>query len=126
MRKPLFLFVLALSFSAGVLATLAVQRWNAHQDIAIMITRARTRADHAALASYCEAEAADNRSKADFHARLAKTYNQSHPGWQLGMHCEDMSQYFHKIADQDSDLAPISRQNIAIWRRSCDELASET
>ena len=105
MTRTLFLFVLAVTFSAGVLATLAVQRWNVHQDIAIMIARARTPADHAALASYFEVEAAENRGKADFHARLAKTYNQSHPGWQLGMHCEDMSQYFNKIADQDSDLA---------------------
>jgi hypothetical protein len=64
-----------------------------------MITNARTPTDHEALASYFERRAAENSANAAFHARLGETYNDSHPGWRLAMHCDDIAQYFSKIGD---------------------------
>lgn len=110
MRAIFLALFFVLTFSAGVVATLAVQRWTANADVAMMITNAKTAADHEALASYFERQAAENRVKAAFHARLEKAYNASHPDWRLAMHCDDMAQYFSKIAEQDSELAAQHRK----------------
>lgn len=110
MRRIFFATAFVVTFSAGALATLAVQRWTTGADIALMVARAKTPADHEALASYFEKEAADSRSKAAFHARLSHLYNASHPDWKLARHCEEVSQSFNEISEQDSALATEHRK----------------
>ena len=80
-------------------------------DLEQMIANAKTPADHEAIATYYDREAADNDSKAEFHKKLAKTYADLHikPS-DMWNHCEQMAKYFEGVARDAKLLAAEHRE----------------
>jgi hypothetical protein len=85
----------------------AVQEANLEQ----MITNAKTPADHEAIATYYDREAADNASTAEFHRKLAKAYADLHiKPTDMRHHCEEMAKYFAGVARDAKLLAAEHRE----------------
>ena len=76
-------------------------------DILRMVMEAKTPADHEAIASYYEKQAAENEAQAASHRELAATYRQFHNTNKnmMAPHCEIMADSYAKIAAEDSALA---------------------
>ena len=72
-----------------------------------MVMEAKTPADHEAIASYYEKQAAENEAQAANHRELAATYRQFHNTNKnmMAPHCEIMADSYAKIAAEDSALA---------------------
>jgi len=80
------------------------------------VTEAKTPADHEAIASYYEKEAATAKDKAEEHHRLAEIYrNRSvSPRGQvqptMANHCQQMAENFESIATENTALAKAHQQ----------------
>jgi hypothetical protein len=84
-------------------------------DLEKAITGAKTSADHEAIASYYDKEAATAKDKAAEHRRLAETYRtlsvsgrgQLQP---MGIHCQQLAQIYESAAADNAALATAHRQ----------------
>jgi hypothetical protein len=84
-------------------------------DLEKAITGAKTPADHEAIASYYDREAATAKAKAEEHRRLAETYRtlavsgrgQLQP---MGMHCQQLAEIYESAAADNAALAMAHRQ----------------
>ncbi len=77
-----------------------------------MITSAKTPADHEAIATYFEQEAADTKKKADLHRRTAETYRSAKipkPVYMAEM-CDNIAAMWDKIAADQEKLATAHRE----------------
>jgi len=80
------------------------------------VTGAKTPADHEAIASYYEKEAATAKDKAAEHRRLAETYRtlsvsgrgQGQPT--MANHCQQLAQNYESIATENTTPATAHRQ----------------
>ena len=87
---------------AGAQATI-VDDDNLNQSIA----NAKTPADHEAIATYYDQEAADAEKKAELHRNSAATYRQlkiAKPVYMANM-CDGIAKYWDKVAADAKDLA---------------------
>ncbi len=99
--------VLATAMPIPAIGADAVQEANLEQ----MIANAKTPADHEAIATYYDREAADNASTAEFHRKLAKTYADLHiKPTDMRHHCEEMAKYFAGVARDAKLLAAEHRE----------------
>ena len=101
-------------------ASLPIMRAGAQQAVVTddnldqMITSAKTPADHDAIASFYQQQAADAKKKADLHRRIAETYRRlkiSKPVYMADM-CDGIAAMWDKIAADNSKLAK-AHQNMA-------------
>ena len=84
-------------------------------DLEKAIAGAKTQADHEAIASYYDREAAIAKDKAAEHRRLAETYRTLaasgraplHP---MGIHCQQLAQTYESAASENATLAAGHRQ----------------
>jgi hypothetical protein len=84
-------------------------------DLEKAITEAKTPADHEAIASYYDREAATAKAKAEEHRRLAETYRtlavsgrgQLQP---MGLHCQQLAEIYERAAADNAALATAHRQ----------------
>jgi hypothetical protein len=79
------------------------------------VTEAKTPADHEAIASYYEKEAATAKDKAAEHRRLAEIYRTQAasgraPLQPMGMHCQQLAQIYESAAADNTALAAAHRQ----------------
>lgn len=78
------------------------------------IESANTRTDHVALASFYDREAADARTNAAYHRRLAKSYEAMSPpergGASMRAHCNALVNMFEGIAVEYDGLAADHRR----------------
>jgi hypothetical protein len=84
-------------------------------DLEKAITEAKTAADHEAIASYYEREAATAKDKAAEHHRLAETYRSMAatgraPLQPMGLHCEQLVRTYESEATENAALATAHRQ----------------
>ena len=84
-------------------------------DLEKAITGAKTSADHEAIASYYDREAATAKDKAAEHQRLAETYRTlaasgRAPLQPMGMHCQQLAQIYESAAAENTALAAAHRQ----------------
>ena len=85
-------------------------------DIKQAVTGATTPADHEAIASYYDREAAAAKDQAAEHRRLAETYRRlavtpRGQGFQpMGNHCQRLAQSYEGIASDNATLAEAHRQ----------------
>jgi hypothetical protein len=84
-------------------------------DLEKAITGAKTAADHEAIASYYDREAATAKDKAAEHRRLAQTYRTlaasgRAPLEPMGIHCQQLAQTYESAAADDAALATAHRQ----------------
>jgi len=85
-------------------------------DLAKAITGAKTPAEHEAIASYYDKEAATAKDKAAEHRRLAEIYRnrsvsprgQGQPT--MANHCQQMAESFESIAGENTALAKAHQQ----------------
>jgi hypothetical protein len=96
---------------------LPAQRAGAQEkfDLEKAITGAKTSADHEAIASYYEREAATAKDKAAEHRRLAQTYRTlaasgRAPLEPMGIHCQQLAQTYESAAADNAALATAHRQ----------------
>ena len=101
-------------------ASLPIMRAGAQQAVVTddnvdqMIASAKTPADHEAIATFYEQQAADAKKKADLHRRIAETYRRlkiSKPVYMADM-CDGIAAMWDKIAADNSKLAK-AHQNMA-------------
>jgi hypothetical protein len=79
------------------------------------ITGAKTSADHEAIASYYDREAATAKDKAAEHRKLAETYRTlaasgRAPLQPMGIHCQQLAQTYESAAADNAALATAHRQ----------------
>jgi hypothetical protein len=79
------------------------------------VSEAKTPADHEAIASYYDKEAATAKDKAAEHRRLAEIYRTQAasgraPLQPMGMHCQQLAQIYESAAADDAALAAAHRQ----------------
>jgi hypothetical protein len=84
-------------------------------DLEKAITGAKTAADHEAIASYYDREAATAKDKAAEHRRLAETYRTlaatgRAPLDPMGIHCQQLAQTYESAAAENTALAAAHRQ----------------
>ena len=84
-------------------------------DLEKAITGAKTPADHEAIASYYDKEAATAKDKAAEHRRLAEIYRTQAasgraPLQPMGMHCQQLAQIYESAATDNAALAAAHRQ----------------
>jgi len=84
-------------------------------DLEKAITGAKTPADHEAIASYYDKEAATAKDKAAEHRRLAEIYRTQAasgraPLQPMGMHCQQLAQIYESAAADNTALAAAHRQ----------------
>ena len=86
---------------------LPIIRANAQQSVVTndnlnqMIAKAKTPADHEAIAAYYDREAQGNEAKAILHRDSANIY--AKPG--MTAHCNNLSKELHRAAEEDRALA---------------------
>jgi len=75
------------------------------------IAAAKTSADHEAIASYYDKEAADAEAKAKLHHAMHHRYEdfKLKPA-DMAHHCDELAKYFERVADQDKSLAKEHRE----------------
>jgi hypothetical protein len=107
--------------SAALVALLVVTKQipaNAQQppvtkdNVAQLITEARTSADHEAIAGFYQQEAADENKTAELHQSLADTYRRlkiAKPVYMAEM-CDNMAADFRKTATDANKLAAMHEQ----------------
>ena len=107
----------ALAFSVAALTTIIVlavptSRAVAAEEMSIdkMIATAKTASDHEAIANYYKQQAAEARSKADMHKKMAEQYSMSGIGNQatkthFHQHCETLIRSYQTQADEFDALA---------------------
>lgn len=71
-----------------------------------MITGAKTPADHEAIATYYDAEAAENEKKASLHSRNKNMYSKL----DFSAHCNALIRGYREAAEQDKALAAFHRE----------------
>ena len=84
-------------------------------DLEKAIMGAKTSADHEAIASYYDREAATAKDKAAEHRRLAETYRNiaatgRAPLQPMGIHCEQLVRTYESAAAENAALATAHRQ----------------
>jgi hypothetical protein len=85
---------------------LAQQKAVTSENLNQMIAKAKTPADHEAVASYYDKQAADYVAKAKLHLSVAKTYEKFRmKPPDMANHCRELARYFQRIADQYKALA---------------------
>ena len=103
--------VAALSLSTQRVGVVEAQTFNLEK----AVTEAKTPADHEAIASYYEKEAATAKDKAAEHRRLAEIYRTQAasgraPLQPMGMHCQQLVQIYESAAADNAALAAAHRQ----------------
>lgn len=87
---------------------------NAADDIAAMIANAKTAADHEAIATYYDKEAATAKESAARHTKmLAVIKTQGGPAiakWHMDKHCEDLIQQYESAAKMYGEMAAAHRE----------------
>jgi hypothetical protein len=93
-------------------------RAGAAEDVDRMIATAKTASDHEAIANYYKQQAAEARTKADMHSKMAEQYSMSGIGNQatkthFHQHCEALirsyqtqASEYDALAKAHQDLAP--------------------
>ncbi len=104
------------SFMAAGLAAVAVvflmspnaraQNAQPAENIEQMIRSAKTAADHEAIASYYDKEAAQNEEKARLHQDMANIY--AKPA--MAAHCRNLTKDYRLAANQDKELSKGQRE----------------
>jgi hypothetical protein len=84
-------------------------------DLEKAIAKAKTPADHEAIAAYYDKESAAAKAKAEQHRKLAQTYHTSGmPGrgtqFPLENHCQQLAQTYESAAAENAALAAAHRQ----------------
>jgi hypothetical protein len=84
-------------------------------DLEKAIAGAKTAADHEAIASYYDKEAATAKDKAAEHRRLAEIYRTQAatgraPLQPMGLHCQQLAQTYESAAAENAALAAAHRQ----------------
>lgn len=105
-------------FTVGVAALLLVGvalwmppiRAGAAEGIDQMIARAKTPADHEAIAAYYDKEAAQAEAEVKMHADLAARYKSFLRLSSQAMHCERMAQSYREVARDARALGVEHRQ----------------
>lgn len=89
----------------------ALRRTEFQQGIDEMVAAAKTPADHEAIASAYEEEAASNRDEAATHLKIAESYDRR-PHWRFDYSklCRQMAQDYADLAKEDSELAQEHRK----------------
>jgi len=78
-----------------------------------MIAGAKTSADHEAIATYYDKEAADTEAKAKLHHSTHEAYAKSHVmPLDLVHSCDELAMYFQRAADQAKALAAAHRKMV--------------
>jgi hypothetical protein len=76
-----------------------------------MIAKAKTSADHEAIAAYYDRAASDATAKAEMHDKMADTYSQYRPEYKpLPTHCKRVAKDYKGIAGEDTALAEAHRK----------------
>jgi hypothetical protein len=114
---------LALGLTAVLLIAVALVTergaWSIDQqhpigDIEKMIERAKTKADHEALAAYYEAEAKALEVKSPDHEKMGKAYEKAggYPAVKGGavQHCNSLASKYREAAQENWDLAKMHRE----------------
>ena len=98
---PLMAFVVAFATSCA----------SGQPDVLQMISRAKTPADHEAIAEYYDSQATEAEKSAQLHEAMAQRYREmrTHPRWESPEHCVKIAQSYEDIAKQDSQLAAAHR-----------------
>jgi hypothetical protein len=109
--------LLAAGFFLLAATTLPVMRAVAQQETVTddnldqAIASAKTPADHEAMATYYDKEAADNEAKAKLHHAVHHNYEKFK--WKqsaMGPHCDELAKFYQRSADQDKALAAGHRE----------------
>ena len=91
-----------------------VPRPAAAEDVAAMVQNAKTAADHEAIATYYEKEAAAAKEKAALHRSMGDIVKkQGGPGvakWGMDKHCLDLVNQYEGAAKSYTDLAKAERE----------------
>ena len=85
-----------------------------HDDIATMIEKAKTAADHEAIAAQYEKQAAEAKKEADRHRKMEKSYAVGASAGKgtptpLPQHCAALAKHYDSIAQEDTTLAAAHR-----------------
>jgi len=110
--------LVALALGIGT-TTLVSPVWGQGQDINDMIAKAKSPADHEAIAAYYDKEAAEAEAKAQEHKKMAETYTKLRPDHPasveghlkpLPAHCMAEVKYYEGIATENRALAAAHRK----------------
>ncbi len=116
MRRLTILLLTGLAFSVAV--SFPISRASAQQAAVVtddnlnqMITDAKTPADHEAIATYYDQEAAKAQEKADLHRRSAASYRKANLDKPVGMAkmCDGIAAMWDKVAADARELAKSHR-----------------
>ena len=111
MKRPLALCALVVLVLGVGSTTLASSAWAQEQDINDMIAKAKSPADHEAIATYYDRDAAEAKAKAEQHMKMADSYTQFRPDYKpLPRHCRAEAKYYEGIAAEDRALAAAHRK----------------
>jgi len=76
-----------------------------------MIAKAKSPADHEAIAAYYDKEATEAEAKAEQHKKMADTYTKLRPDYKpLPGHCRAEAKYYEGIATENRALAAAHRK----------------
>jgi hypothetical protein len=87
----------------------------ADDDLSTMIEKAKTPADHEAIAARYEKQAADAKKEADIHRKMEKSYGVSAAGGAKGtatalpQHCAALAKHYDALAEEYATLAAAHR-----------------
>jgi hypothetical protein len=111
---------LGITAGMGLLGMIALQACGAmrstqREDVSTMIARARTAADHEAIAAEYDRQAAEARKEAELHRRMAKSYATGASTGRVGLtplpqHCAAIARRYERIAEEDVTLAATHRE----------------
>jgi hypothetical protein len=107
----MFALVAALSLPPQRVGVAEAQTFNLEK----AVSEAKTPADHEAIASYYDKEAASTKDKAAEHRRLAENYRTQAatgraPLQPMGLHCQQLAQTYESAAADYTALAAAHRQ----------------
>ena len=106
------------AFRIGLLTLALVQVSSvraADDDLSTMIEKAKTAADHEAIAARYEKQAADAKKEADIHRKMEKSYSVSGAGGAKGtptalpQHCSALAKHYDGLAQEYATLAAAHR-----------------
>jgi hypothetical protein len=87
----------------------------ADDDVSVMIEKAKTAADHEAIAARYEKQAADAKKEADIHRKMEKSYSVGGAGGAKGtaialpQHCAALAKHYDELAQEYTTLAKAHR-----------------
>jgi hypothetical protein len=109
------LWTAAIGIGFLILPLLQVPVRAADDDLSTMIEKAKTPADHEAIAAQYEKQAADAKKEADIHRKMEKAYSVSAAGGAKGtatalpQHCSVLVKHYDGLAQEYTTLAAAHR-----------------